>query len=629
MVIYMFKSTGRIIILFAIVFFCTNKIYAEEYDFVRVSGNGLIVGEDNREIFLRGMGFGNFVADHIIDLETLLLHHDQTDFQRLADIGMNVVRFNTHCGTLEDFSEPFSYRDEGWEWLDINIEWARATGMYLNLVLMAVPGSANGSTIDFWDNNENQQRFIALWTEVARRYADEPVISGYDILNEPITSQSPDQWTDLANTLIDSIRFYDQNHMIILEPLYGVRAVWDGRSYNPDDCQFLVDDPNVLHDIHFYTPFAYTNWFRYSDNLPLWPDDREIYLPLDVEWVASTSSNPSPPSGTTNWTLYEGNQYLVDDPSITIGLPSFISGHNPGTVWFDDYTINQYDDQGSFEEIVYAEEISSSEGWFPMYKDWGAEGGFSDTTGHNDNFSSYVRDADSYGGWTKRAARFNTQLGKVYSVDGWMQSQNMPDSGFAQIRLDFMTSSSGLGLQSWNREFLEYNMDNWIQFGVDNGFPMSVGEFGADRDLLDNNGGLQWFRDVIEMMIERNLSFTMHLYDIFHDREDLFDIYAEYLLTTDVENLENRSVKTSYLSIYPSPSNSNSTIRFDLETGSMINIRVYNMLGQLVLDNKSIYHPQGKSSHSLDLNSLASGLYLVKVNSQNGWSETKRIVVTK
>jgi endoglucanase len=46
------------------------------------------------------------------------------------------------------------------------------------------PGEGNA----LWDNPENQARLKALWKAIA----------GYDLLNEPNTSQSKDQWVNLA-----------------------------------------------------------------------------------------------------------------------------------------------------------------------------------------------------------------------------------------------------------------------------------------------------------------------------------------------------------------------------------------------------------------------------------------------
>jgi aryl-phospho-beta-D-glucosidase BglC (GH1 family) len=36
-----------------------------------------------------------------------------------------------------------------------------------------------------WESRDNQLKVIALWKKLAERYANEPWIGGYDIINEP------------------------------------------------------------------------------------------------------------------------------------------------------------------------------------------------------------------------------------------------------------------------------------------------------------------------------------------------------------------------------------------------------------------------------------------------------------
>ena len=38
-----------------------------------------------------------------------------------------------------------------------------------------------------WHHPHFQDRFVALWEEFARRYKGNPVIAGYNVMNEPVT----------------------------------------------------------------------------------------------------------------------------------------------------------------------------------------------------------------------------------------------------------------------------------------------------------------------------------------------------------------------------------------------------------------------------------------------------------
>ena len=88
--------------------------------------------------------------------------------------------------------------------------------------------------------------------------------------------------------------------------------------------------------------------------------------------------------------------------------------------------------------------------------------------------------------------------------------------------------------------------------------------------------------------------------------------------TSDADNLTN-------LSLYPNPANDKFTVTFNNElSGDTINVQVYDVLGQLVIDNK--YDNNGVFEQTIKLSQLDSGLYLVKVG--NGiTSNTKKLII--
>ncbi len=100
--------------------------------------------------------------------------------------------------TLPIEEEPVKGTDTwlttGFEMTDNLLAWCRANRMYLILDLHAAPGGqgkdANISDYDpakpsLWESEENRRKTVALWRKLAERYANEPWIGGYDILNEP------------------------------------------------------------------------------------------------------------------------------------------------------------------------------------------------------------------------------------------------------------------------------------------------------------------------------------------------------------------------------------------------------------------------------------------------------------
>ena len=124
----------------------------------------------------------------------------RADVDRLAASGFNSIRLPMHYNlfTLPIEEEPVKGRDTwlrtGFEMTDNLLAWCRANRMYLILDLHAAPGGqgkdANISDYDparpsLWESEENRRKTVALWRKLAERYANDPWLGGYDILNEP------------------------------------------------------------------------------------------------------------------------------------------------------------------------------------------------------------------------------------------------------------------------------------------------------------------------------------------------------------------------------------------------------------------------------------------------------------
>lgn len=213
--------------------------------------------EDGTPAILRGMAFGNEVYSHN---RLPYTHHDERDFARLRALGMNLVRFYLHYRTFEDDGAPYAYLPDGWAWLDQNVRWARDHGVYLILNMHAPQGGyqSTGQGGALWREPDNAARLTALWRAIAERYANEPVIAGYDLLNEPVVSTARSQWHTLAQRIARAIREVDGRHPVIVERVNAVGTDW---SSDADMNLFRIDDPNPVYTFHFYDPFEYSHQY--------------------------------------------------------------------------------------------------------------------------------------------------------------------------------------------------------------------------------------------------------------------------------------------------------------------------------------------------------------------------------
>lgn len=142
-----------------------------------------VLGKAKAEFFFDRM------LDHFLTEEDLMF---------VRGCGATVVRLPINYRHFESDAEPFRYNEKGFARLSKAIDWCEKAGLYAILDLHAVQGwqnpdwhSDNGiRRALFWKHAQFQDRFVALWEEIARRFKDRRVIAGYNVMNEPVTGSS-------------------------------------------------------------------------------------------------------------------------------------------------------------------------------------------------------------------------------------------------------------------------------------------------------------------------------------------------------------------------------------------------------------------------------------------------------
>jgi aryl-phospho-beta-D-glucosidase BglC (GH1 family) len=133
--------------------------------------------------------------------------------------------------------------ERGFARLSQAISWCEAQGLYAIIDLHAVAGWQNpdwhsdngGRQSLFWQSRHYQDRFVALWEELARRYRGNTTVAGYNVMNEPVTGTPRGRFTNryrsdwaplnsVYRRVVGAIRRIDPEHIIFLEgDLYSTR----------------------------------------------------------------------------------------------------------------------------------------------------------------------------------------------------------------------------------------------------------------------------------------------------------------------------------------------------------------------------------------------------------------------
>ena len=203
----------------------------------------------------------------------------QADIKFIAQQGANTIRlpFNYKLFTDEDYMGLSSQQD-GFQRIDQLISWCRQAGLYLILDMHDCPGSQTGDNIDdgygypwLFESEQSQQLFCDIWQRIAKRYAKEPVILGYELMNEPIAHyfENKDELNarlePLYKRAVRAIRQVDRNHVILLGG-----AGWNSDFFMFSDWTF---DNNIMYTCHRYggdaTAEAINDYISFRDKTQL------------------------------------------------------------------------------------------------------------------------------------------------------------------------------------------------------------------------------------------------------------------------------------------------------------------------------------------------------------------------
>jgi hypothetical protein len=170
---------------------------------------------------------------------------DFDDFAFLADMGANSVRIPFNNILFEDGSPE--YRRGGWEKLDEIINWAAMNKLLVILDMHAFEGYTKDQNWTLWADSSLTGRIKNLWAAIAKRYKDNTMVAGYDLMNEPIArGGNEEKYYALIRDVISAIRSVDQNHIVFVESLEG------GSPAQFKDA-LLTRDGNAAYSFHFYT----------------------------------------------------------------------------------------------------------------------------------------------------------------------------------------------------------------------------------------------------------------------------------------------------------------------------------------------------------------------------------------
>ncbi len=187
----------------------------------------------------------------------------------LSNMGFNSVRVPFHYNLFWNGS---GLTDRGFQYFDRVINYCRDNGMYVLLDMHAAPGyqnpgdhsdnvNSNSSqprgSVTFWDGN-NVNIAAQVWRHIANRYKNEPVVWGYDLINEPVPQDGREyELLPSMITMRNAIREVDNNHIIVAEGSWWgsdmQKLDWTDPQVQSNSGVNYRWDNNLVYQTHHYT----------------------------------------------------------------------------------------------------------------------------------------------------------------------------------------------------------------------------------------------------------------------------------------------------------------------------------------------------------------------------------------
>jgi len=319
-----FRTKEMLLLVVALLGFCASPAASGQRKFVTTQGNHF-VSPQGKPLLLKGINLGNWLLPegYMFKFKTAnsprliyavineLIGEDEArkfwqtyrdtyiareDIRFLKQSGFNSIRVPFNYRLFVSENEPAKLDGEGYKLLDRIVGWCRQEGLFVVLDMHAAPGGQTGDNIDdswgypfLFESSESQQLTVDIWRKIAARYRDEPIVIGYDLLNEPIATHfnaatfNP-KLEPLYRKIVSGIREVDKNHIIFLGG-----AQWDTnfKIFGPPfDNKLAYTFHKYWMDVNKEAIKEYVD-FRDKYNVPIWMGESGENTD---EWIASFRS---------------------------------------------------------------------------------------------------------------------------------------------------------------------------------------------------------------------------------------------------------------------------------------------------------------------------------------------------
>ncbi len=210
--------------------------------------------------FVNGVNLGGWLSQYAAyDHEHFRTFITQPDIDRIASWGLDHVRLPVDHPVIESDDAIGVAREDGYAYIDRCIQWCAEAGLAVILDLHEAPGFTFRNELEEGDAAANtlftdpdvQDRFVALWETIVRRYADAQVPIVFELLNE-VTLADNGPWNPLAARTVAAIRAIAPDAAVMIGGTHN-------NAVSGLEGLVEIEDPRVIYTFHTYEPLYFTH----------------------------------------------------------------------------------------------------------------------------------------------------------------------------------------------------------------------------------------------------------------------------------------------------------------------------------------------------------------------------------
>ncbi len=138
----------------------------------------------------------------------------------------------------------------------------------------------------------HDDRFVAIWTQIAERYQDRSAEVMFELLNEPHDALGAARWNRIMLKALNAVRATNPTRTVVVGPIE-----WNAFT-RLKDLELPADDTHLIATFHYYLPFEFTHqgaeWAAGSDAWlgRTWSDtgqdaaDVDMHFDLAAAWAS-------------------------------------------------------------------------------------------------------------------------------------------------------------------------------------------------------------------------------------------------------------------------------------------------------------------------------------------------------